>query len=109
MQKLYESMVVLKTDITEEQKAEVFSKITKKIEELQGTVKVAKVWASQRAFSFPLVSRGAEKKRHASGCYWLVEFDIDGQKLGELKEALRLDERVLRSTILRREAAVVKA
>jgi len=103
MQGLYESMVILKTDITEEQKTEVFNKITKKIEEVQGVVKASKVWASQRAFSFPLVSRGAEKKRHASGCYWLVEFTIESDKLAELKEALRLDERVLRSTLLRRK------
>ena len=102
-------MVILKTDITEEQKTEAFNKISKKIEELQGTIKAARVWASQRAFSYPLVSRGAEKKRHAGGCYWLVEFNIDSEKLGELKEALRLDERVLRSTIFRREEAVVKA
>jgi ribosomal protein S6 len=102
-------MVVVKTDITEEQKTEVFNKIVKKVEELQGVVKVAKVWASQRVFSYPLVSRGAEKKRHTSGCYWLVEFNIDSEKLGELKETLRLDERVLRSTIFRREEAAVKA
>jgi len=109
MQKLYESMVVVKTDITEDQTAEVFNKITKKIEELQGAVKAAKVWASQRAFSYSLVSRGAEKKRHTGGCYWLVEFNIDSEKLGELKEVLRLDERILRSTLFQREAAVVKA
>ena len=109
MQKLYESMVVVKTDITEEQKAEVFNKITKKIEELQGTIKAARVWASQRAFSYALVSRGAEKKRHTGGCYWLVEFDIDSEKLGELKEVLRLDERILRSTLFLRTEAAAKA
>ena len=109
MQKLYESMVVVKTDITEEQRTEVFNKVTKKIEELQGTIKAARVWASQRVFSYSLVSRGAEKKRHTGGCYWLVEFNIDSEKLGELKESLRLDERILRSTLFRREEAAIQA
>ncbi len=103
MERLYESMVILRSDTSDEEKSDVFNRITKKIEELKGTVKNAKIWAKERSFAFPLISTGSGKKRHLSGCYWLVEFNIDGESLGELKELLRLDERVLRSMILKKE------
>jgi len=109
MERDYESMVVVKTDISEDERENVFAKITKKIEELGGKVDNARVWAKERALVFPLISSGAEKKRHNQGCYWLVNFKIDGEQLGDLKEMIRLDERVLRSMILRCEEKKVAA
>jgi ribosomal protein S6 len=99
MQRDYESMVVVKADISEEERSDVFAKITKKIEELEGKIENARVWAKERALSYPLISSGAEKKRHNQACYWLVNFNIDGEKMGGLKELMRLDERILRSLI----------
>lgn len=93
----YENMVVLKANITDEEKKEVFDKITKKIESLEGKVLAAKIWAKERNLCFPLKSSGAEKALHHKGCYWLVVFTVDTSKLAELKETMRLDERILRS------------
>jgi len=100
VKKNFESMMILTTDIGEKAQEEIFQKITKKIESLEGKVLDAKVWAKERSLAFFLKSRGADKKKHTKGCYWLVEFSLDTDKLAELKETVRLEENILRSMIL---------
>jgi len=99
----YEYMLVLKDDLTTEVKEEVAGKIAKKIESLEGSVPSSKLWVKERNLAYPLHSRGAEKKKYYKGCYWLVEFSLAGDKLSDLREAIRLEERILRSLILRIE------
>ena len=101
MERAYESMVILWSDLTDEQRKEIFDKITKCIADLEGKVSKADIWAQERNFLFPLRSRGAEKKKYTKGCYWLVEFTLDTQKLPELKETIRLEERILRNVIIK--------
>lgn len=112
MKRNFESMMVLTTDIGDQAQEEIFQKITKKIESLEGKVLSAKIWAKERNLSFFLKSRGGDKKKHTKGCYWLVEFSLDTDKLSELKETVRLEENILRSMILRgktQEAEKVEA
>ncbi|MDD4955119.1 MAG: 30S ribosomal protein S6 [Candidatus Omnitrophica bacterium] len=101
MKRNFESMMILSTDIGDQAQEEIYQKITKKIETLDGKVLSAKVWAKERNLAFFLKSRGADKKKHTKGCYWLVEFSLDTDKLAELKETVRLEENILRSMILR--------
>jgi ribosomal protein S6 len=96
-------MLILKSDLNEEEREEIFRKIIQKIEGLEGKVKVSKVWAKEKEFCYPIRSRGAEKKKYNKGCYWLVEFVLDPQKLPELKETIRLEERILRNIIIKRD------
>lgn len=103
MEKNFESMMILTSDIGEKAQEEIFQKIVKKIENLGGKVINSKVWAKERNLAFFLKSRGADKKKHTKGCYWLVTFSIDTDKLAELKETVRLDENILRSLILQGE------
>ena len=103
MERAYESMLILWSDLTDEQRKEVFNKITKCITGLGGKVSKADVWAQERNFFFPLRSRGAEKKKYDKGCYWLVEFTLDTEKLPDLKETIRLEERILRNVIIKRK------
>ena len=101
MKRNFESMIILTTDIGDPAQEGIFQKITKKIESLDGKILSAKVWVKERNLAFFLKSRGADKKKHTKGCYWLVEFSLDTDKLGELKETIRLEENILRSMILR--------
>ena len=105
MKKSYESMMVLMPDLADQEKEEIFDKITKKIEALDGKVSSAKIWAKERNFYYFLKSRGAEKKKYYKGCYWLVDFNLDNTKLGDLKETIRLEERILRNLIINKEVA----
>ena len=99
----YESMLIVRPDLTEEEREEIFSKVLKRIEDLKGKVSAAKVWAKERNFYYFLKSRGAERKKYFKGCYWLVNFALDTDQLSELKETIRLEERILRNIIVSRE------
>jgi len=102
----YESMLILKPDLEEKEQGEIFDKIIKKIESLEGKVSASKVWAKERNFYYFLRGRGAEKKKYYKGCYWLVNFSLDKDKIIDLKETIRLEERILRSIIVNREGRV---
>ena len=103
MERIYESMLILKPELSEKEKEEVFSKIIKKIESLEGEVKNSQIWAQEREFQYPIRSRGAEKKKYNKGCYWLINFVLHPDKLSDLKETIRLEERILRNLIIRRD------
>lgn len=106
MQRNYESMIIIRTDLGDEEQQEICNKIIKKIEGLEGKISASKIWAKERNFFYPLKSRGAEKKKYAKGSYWLVNFLLDKDKVDELKEALRLEERILRSIIISKEGKI---
>lgn len=102
MERFYESMIILRPDLTEEEREEVFAKISKKIEGLEGRVFESKLWAKGRNFVYPIRSRGAEKKKYFQGVYWLINFSLDTEKLKDLKETMRLEEKILRNLIVKR-------
>lgn len=101
MERFYESMIILRSDLTDEEKEAVFEKISNKIKDLQGKVSESRIWAKGRDFFYPIRSRGAEKKKYFQGIYWLITFTLDTEKLGDLKEAMRLEEKILRNIIVK--------
>jgi ribosomal protein S6 len=56
--------------------------------------------------------RGAGRKKYFKGTFWQINFELDPAKLPDLKELLRLEERILRNLMLarsiRKEVALVK-
>ena len=103
MNRSYESMMILKPDLEEKEREEIFDKIIKRIESLDGKVVASKIWAKERNFYFFLRSRGAEKKKYFKGCYWLINYTFNKDRILELKETIRLEERILRSIIINQE------
>ena len=81
MSRDYENMVILKPDLDEKEREEVFNKISKRIKDLKGEVLASGVWIKERKFYYFLRSRGAEKKKYYKGCYWLIKFSLDAEKL----------------------------
>ena len=102
MERNYESMMIIRSDLGDEVLESVFSKISKRIENLGGKVNNAGIWARERNFAYPLRSRGAEKKKFNKGCYWLINFTLDTEKITSLKETIRLEENILRHIIINR-------
>ena len=102
MERLYETMIILRPDLTEEERETVFDKISEKIKDLGGKVVESKVWSKEREFCYPIKSRAAGKKTYRKGLYWLVNFSLDIERLGDLKETVRLEEKILRNAIIRR-------
>lgn len=103
MQGNYECMLILQPDLSAQELEEISAKILKKIEDSGGKISASKVWAKERNFFFFLKSRGAEKKKYYKGCYWLVTYSLDKDKLSGLKEVIRLEERILRNMIISKE------
>ena len=106
MNRGYENMIILKPDLDDQEREEIFDKISKRIKDLKGEVLASKVWIKERKFYYFLRSRGAEKKKYYKGCYWLINFTLDTEKLPELKETIRLEERILRNLIVSREGKI---
>ena len=103
MERNYEIMLILRPDLSDSEREEVFQRILKKAESLGGNVSGSKIWADQRNLCYPLKSRGAERKKYTKGCYWLVNLTLDTEKLPDLKETLRLEERILRNLVINKE------
>lgn len=106
MERIYESMLIVRPDISDAEREEVFQKISKKITDLEGKVNASKIWAKERQFCYILRNRGAEKKKFDKGCYWLLYFTLDTNKLGELKDAFKLEERILRNIVIKKDGKV---
>ena len=102
MERNYESMMIACPDLTDEELNNIFGKLSKKIEGLGGKVSSSEIWAKQRVFEYPLRSRGAGKKKFNKGNYWLFQFNLDTKKLPGLKEAIKLEENILRNLIIRK-------
>lgn len=102
MDRKYESMFVLKPDLGEEANQAIREKIIKKIENMGGGVLASEIWDKERSLCYFLRSRGAEKKKYYKGCYWLINFTLNIDKLSDLKETIRLEEGILRNLIIKK-------
>ncbi|MCM8786876.1 MAG: 30S ribosomal protein S6 [Candidatus Omnitrophica bacterium] len=103
MERKYECVLILQPTLTEETQKEILQKITKKIESLNGKLSLEQLWLKEKDFCYPIRSRGADKKKYFKGNYWLIHFTLDTSKLTELKESIKLEDRILRSLILKKE------
>lgn len=101
MERKYETVLILKNDLSDQDRDDTVNKIIKIIEGLKGKIVNSNVWFKDRSFYYPLKSKGAEKKKYTRGCYWLIQFLSQTDSLTELKETIRLEERILRSIILK--------
>lgn len=103
MDRNYECMLIFKPDLSDAERKEAVEGITGKIKELEGDLSNSRLWAKTRDLHFFLKSKGAERKKYYQGSYWLLQFVLATEKLDELKETIRLEERVLRSLVLNKE------
>ena len=101
MNRDYESMMILRPDLEGQEKEDIFAKITKQIKDSGGEILVSKIWAKERKFYYFLRGKDAQKKKYHKGCYWLINFSLGNDKLPELKETIRLEERILRNLIIK--------
>lgn len=102
MGRTYESMLIVRPDLSDEERESVFSKITGRIKELGGEVREARIWAKERAFCYGIRARSAEKKLYNKGLYWLVDFSLSVSKLAGLKETIKLEDKIIRHIIINR-------
>ncbi len=94
----YESMVIVRSALSEEEINAILGKIREIIEKAGGTVFQAENWGRRRlAYEIQ-----GEKK----GAYLLFRFQADGKLIAQLEHQYRLDEAILKFLTVRLEGPV---
>jgi len=92
----YEAMLIVKPDLSEEEKKVLFSQISESVVKNNGNVTNAAVWMEKKKLFFPL------KKQH-EGMYYLVNFSALGSAVKDIRNAYKLNENILRALITKLE------
>ncbi len=92
----YEAMFIIKPDLSEEDKKELFHQISDAVSKNSGMVTSASIWTEKRKLFFPL-------KKYKEGTYYLVNFSLPPLGIQVLRNTYRLNENILRVLITKQE------
>ncbi|MGE5279595.1 MAG: 30S ribosomal protein S6 [Deltaproteobacteria bacterium] len=101
----YEAMFIIKPDLNEEERQAVLKAIRDQIVKQEGKITSDEVWAERRRLAYDLFPVGGGT-RFREGTYFLVRFESAPTALDEIKKSYSLNENILRTLILRAEAAL---
>lgn len=90
----YEAMVIVKPDLSEEERKTLFSQINDLITKGENKVTQSGVWSEKRKLYFPI-------KKCREGVYYLVNFSAEPSLIKDLRLAYKLNENILRNLIIR--------
>lgn len=88
----YEAMIIIKPDLSEEERKVLFNQVNDAIAKNDGKVTQANVWSERRKLFFPL------KKCH-EGVYYLVNFTALPRSITQIRHTYKLNENILRILI----------
>jgi small subunit ribosomal protein S6 len=88
----YEAMFVIKPDLTDEAKKNLFNQINEVIQKHNGKVASANIWAEKKKLTFKM-------KKCLEGSYYLVNFNADPKDIAEIRHLYNLNENILRVLI----------
>ena len=90
--KKYEAMLIIKPDLSDEEKKALFNQISEAVTKNNGNVIAASVWSEKRKLFFPI-------KRYREGIYYLLQFTIVPTSVKDIIQAYKLNENILRVLI----------
>ncbi|MCS7234430.1 MAG: 30S ribosomal protein S6 [Armatimonadota bacterium] len=88
MRKAYEIVFILRPDLDDQQVQAAIDRVAGRITERGGTLLATEPWGKRR-LAYPIA-------RHREGFYVLMRFELDGQRVQDLKNAVGLQEEVIR-------------
>ena len=94
MMEKYEAMFIIKSDLSEDEKKNLFSQISDIIIKNNAEVTAANIWSEKRKLYFKI-------KKYDEGTYYLVNFNSSPENIAKLNHAYRLNENILRVLITR--------
>lgn len=95
--KRYEAMVIVKPDLSEEEKKALFGQINEVVIKNKGSVSAGDVWSDKRNFCFPIT-------KYQEGIYYLLKFSLtDTGVIAQIRRAYKLNENILRVLITKLE------
>ena len=89
----YELVLILRPEGTEEQLKTVLSRSEELIKKEGGQVVATEVWGRRR-LAFPI-------KKQREGVYYLLRVALEASTVGRIKQALQLEEAIVRAMLLR--------
>ncbi len=92
----YEVMIIIKPDLSEEEKKALFGQISDAITKSEGKVNQANIWSERRKLYFPI-------RRQREGVYYLVNFNVAPSAIVQIRHTYTLNENILRALITRLE------
>ena len=90
----YELVVIVDATIPQEAKEGVVKDTSDAIVKYEGKVINSQVWLEKQKFTFCM-------KKKTEGTYYLINFEAPKSALVSLRKALKLNEKVLRSLIIK--------
>ena len=85
----YEAMVIVKPDLSDEDKKTLFKQIDEAVTKSGGAITQSGVWAERRKLYFPI-------KKFMEGVYYLVAFGAPSEAVKEVRNIYKLNENILR-------------
>jgi small subunit ribosomal protein S6 len=89
----YETVFILTPVLSEEQAKEAVQKFESQISSLGGKVKHSESWGLKK-LAYPI-------QKKSTGFYFMLEFEAEGNVVGELELTFKRDERVMRFLTVR--------
>jgi len=93
----YELVVIVDATLPQEQKESVLKEVGDAIQKCEGKVINSQVWIDKNRMSFRM-------KKCVEGTYYMINYEGNPLKNAELRRALKLNDRVLRSLIVALDA-----
>jgi small subunit ribosomal protein S6 len=85
----YEAMLIVKPDLSDEDKKVLFKQIDDAVIKNAGQISQSAIWAERRKLYFPI-------KKFQEGVYYLVAFNAPAQAIKEMRNIYKLNENILR-------------
>ncbi|PIP19065.1 MAG: 30S ribosomal protein S6 [Candidatus Omnitrophica bacterium CG08_land_8_20_14_0_20_41_16] len=90
--KKYEAIFIVKPDLSEEAKKNLFRQINDVVIKNSGVVTQGALWAEKKKLIFPI-------KKYTEGVYYLLNFSLNPLAIKEIHHAYKLNENILRVLI----------
>ena len=85
----YEAMLIIKPDLSEDEKKTLFNQIGDAVTKNQGNVSNGAIWMEKKKLYFPI-------KKYQEGVYYLLNFTLSPLALKEISHTYNLNENILR-------------
>lgn len=90
----YEAMFIIKPDLSDTEKKNLFNQINDAVIKSNGNVSSADIWSEKKKLYFPI-------KKYQEGVYYLVNFSVSPDMITKIRQAYKLNENILRVLITR--------
>jgi small subunit ribosomal protein S6 len=90
----YELVLIVDAALSQNEKDGVIKDVGLAIEKCDGKVVNSQVWLDKQKMPFLM-------KKRSEGTYYLIHFEGGGSKLPELRRAMKLNDNILRSLIIK--------